>query len=166
MSRPTATQQERDARFWSRVKKGTGDQACWEWHGGMYWHGYGRFYDRRDVYAHRYAFARFVSPIPDDMHICHHCDNKKCVRPDHLFVGTRSDNMQDAQRKGRMRMQFQRQEVCRKGLHALTVSNRCVHGCKACRKDFIAAWHRSHRPSINASRRRTYARKVREAVSV
>ena len=51
--------------------------------------------------AHRYAWHAAFGPIPEGMHVCHKCDNRRCIRPDHLFLGTRQDNMQDMIAKGR-----------------------------------------------------------------
>ena len=56
----------------------------------------------RQVYPHRHVFEAFYGDIPDGMDVCHHCDNRKCVNPQHLFLGSRKDNMQDAMRKGRV----------------------------------------------------------------
>lgn len=100
------------ARFWSHVNKdgpihpvlGTN---CWTWknihRNGR--HGrYGRFYiGGKGVGAHRYAYTMFVGKVPEGLLVCHKCDNGLCVRPDHLFVGTNSDNMSDMKRKGRSR---------------------------------------------------------------
>lgn len=56
---------------------------------------------RRVERAHRAAYKCFVGPVPDDMCVCHHCDNPRCIRPDHLFLGTKKDNADDRDRKGR-----------------------------------------------------------------
>lgn len=50
---------------------------------------------------HRFAYEKFIGPIPSGMVVCHHCDVKCCVNPDHLFLGTSSDNVQDRVRKDR-----------------------------------------------------------------
>jgi len=65
------------------------------------------------VYAHRLAWELTYGPIPDGMLVCHHCDNPICCRPDHLFLGTPSDNMQDALRKGRFFMGERRSVLVR-----------------------------------------------------
>lgn len=88
-------------RFWSYVRKGRG---CWEWQGGFHHAGYGTVrWDGRPRSAHRVAWTISRGEIPNGLHVCHHCDNKKCVRPSHLFVGTNGDNVRDALAKGRRR---------------------------------------------------------------
>lgn len=90
-------------KFWARVNKNP--DGCWEWTASLSSNGYGRFSPtscyRDRVLAHRFSYAQFVGAIPDGMIICHHCDNRKCVRPDHLFVGTNADNAKDRILKGR-----------------------------------------------------------------
>jgi hypothetical protein len=54
----------------------------------------------RHVWAHRYSYQYFIGPIPDGLCVLHHCDNKKCVRPDHLYAGTKADNVRDAVQRG------------------------------------------------------------------
>jgi hypothetical protein len=89
-----------EERFWSHVERAEG---CWLWQGHRNTRGYGQFNidATHPVGAHRIAYELTYGPIPPDLHCCHHCDNPPCVRPDHLFLGTRSDNSQDMVRKGR-----------------------------------------------------------------
>lgn len=87
-------------RFWSFVRKGDG---CWEWQGHINAFGYGEIYvNRKHVRAHRLSWEINNGPVPGGLYVCHLCDNPKCVRPDHLFVGTHRDNMQDGKSKGRV----------------------------------------------------------------
>ncbi len=78
--------------------------GCWLWAGSLT-SGYGvlNFRGRRQR-AHRLMWEIANGPIPPDRELCHKCDVRACFRPDHLFVGTRSDNMLDASRKGRLRI--------------------------------------------------------------
>ena len=76
--------------------------GCWLWYLATSDAGYGSFrVAGKTVLAHRKFFERANGPIPRGLHVCHKCDTPQCVNPDHLFLGTASDNMRDMHKKGR-----------------------------------------------------------------
>lgn len=86
--------------------------GCWNWTGTVRSEKkpYGRLIigsrtrgDRRSIGAHQYSYMVFVGPIPNGICVCHRCDNPRCVNPDHLFLGTKKDNADDRDRKGRLK---------------------------------------------------------------
>ncbi len=76
--------------------------SCWEWQGGINGDGYGNSYNGEGVEAaHRISYRIHNGKIPYGMVIMHKCDNPSCVNPNHLKLGTQSENMQDCSIKGR-----------------------------------------------------------------
>lgn len=95
------TKQDLIKRFLCKVKK---TETCWEWIASNR-HGYGQFcINFKVLRAHRVSYELFKGRIPEGLYICHACDNRKCVNPEHLWLGTPTDNIQDMIKKGRAKM--------------------------------------------------------------
>jgi hypothetical protein len=95
------------SRFESRMSK-KNNNGCILWTGSMHETGYGKFNWIGGSYmlAHRASYELFVGKIPDKLYVCHKCDIRNCVNPEHLFLGTHLDNMIDRDRKGRNKIRF------------------------------------------------------------
>lgn len=92
-------------RFWNKVTIVGDDDSCWPWTGALTGNGYGKIREggrgSRFLGAHQAAVLLDGREIPPGMDVMHSCDNRPCVRPSHLVVGTRSENLLDSVAKGR-----------------------------------------------------------------
>lgn len=90
-------------RFWSRVDK---TDSCWLWTGSTAPNGYGVISESgkkgRRWYTHRYSYTIHLGVIPEGLNVCHRCDIRHCINPEHLFLGDCKANMVDAASKDRM----------------------------------------------------------------
>jgi hypothetical protein len=116
--------------------------GCWEWQGATDPNGYGRIsWPGFPALVHRAMWVTMYGPIGAGLFVCHRCDNPPCVNPDHLFLGTRLDNIRDMVEKGRAMHTH-----CHAG-HDLSVHGRWrsdSHGrkCRICQRDQMREWKR------------------------
>lgn len=118
MDEPWTESDERDyqrglrqaERFWQRIDRGGGPDACWPWTGARCPSGYGRVKILgRCRSPHRFALEWHIQDlVPTGLVVMHSCDNRLCCNPAHLSIGTYKDNAQDAARKGRLSVKHRR----------------------------------------------------------
>jgi len=113
--------------------------SCWEWIGFVRKDGYGIYMigPGRPISAHRYAFQTANGPIPNGLFVCHRCDNPRCVRRDHLFLGTASDNSRDMAAKGRGYIKHfshcpNGHEYTEQNTRMIVLNGRPIRRCRAC----------------------------------
>lgn len=102
-----------EERFWCKVKIGLEDE-CWCWTGSKSSTGYGNISTKKNkspINAHRLSYTINKGKIPDGMVVMHTCDNKLCVNPNHLVIGTKKDNSNDMMAKNRGIGQFKKGNV-------------------------------------------------------
>ena len=136
------------------VKVGKTD-SCWEWTGAQFANGYGAFQvNGKTVRAHRFAWELAHGPIPEGIRVLHHCDNRLCCRPDHLFLGTDADNAADKIAKGRDRRPARppRKTHCPQG-HSYDEANtawyRDWYYCRTCKRARSAAGYQRKKARIS-----------------
>jgi len=137
--------QSRNERFDRLHVKSPVSDGCWEWAASGNGSGYGKFWNgTRLVYAHRFAYERWVGPIPDGRVIDHLCRNPGCVNPDHLEAVTVDENTRRGVSPG---ARAGRSGLCKNG-HALEGENLYVRSdgrgreCRACRSEARKAHYR------------------------
>jgi hypothetical protein len=142
-------------RFWSHIEQ-RDDDGCWLWTLSTTPNGYGKVglpFSRKIGTTSRVAWALTYGPIPDGLCVLHRCDNRRCCRPDHLFLGTAKDNYDDMVAKGRADL-FSSRRFTVEQVHAIRAWH--ASGTAGCRT--IAKHHGVDRNTIRAMiRRLTYS---------
>lgn len=136
-------------RFYAKVRK---TDNCWLWIGAKQTPrrsqpiGYGvmvvRSSPRQAVLAHRLSWELHRGPIPRDKCVLHHCDNPPCVNPDHLFLGTQIENIEDCTSKGRKQKGEQHVRAVLKEVEVVQIKRRIRNGDSVC--DIASDYGRPH----------------------
>lgn len=117
------------------------NSGCWLWLGAIAPNGYGKICIRdngtkQSHGAHRISYETFRAKIPSGLYVLHHCDNRACINPDHLFIGTQKDNVADMNRKNRHPHPFK--DACKNG-HPFNEKNSILRGEGNARRCLICA---------------------------
>lgn len=127
-----------EERFWDSCIPEP-NSGCWLWTKSTRPNGYGQFAAKTGhiVYAHRFAFELLWGAIPDGRYVCHRCDTPACINPDHIYLGTPQDNVNDMRERGRAAWghYLAARTQCANG-HAFTQQNtiRRADGSRKCRE--------------------------------
>jgi hypothetical protein len=102
-----------EGRFLEKINK---TDTCWLWTGALNSRGYGSIgVNGKAVSAHRFSYEMYIGEIPEGLVICHSCDVRNCVNPEHLWAGTSADNNRDMFAKDRNGSSSRRHTHCRRG---------------------------------------------------
>ena len=162
-----------EERFFQKVNK---TSSCWLWEGALTSRGYGSFgVNGKTISSHRYSFEMHLSQIPEKMFVCHSCDVRNCVNPNHLWLGTHSDNMKDMVAKDRQGYQMRTLTHCKighdfsiYGFRTFTRKNGKIEKyCKECKRlsdskrvgknlEYMREYNRKNRDKLNEQRRAKY----------